>query len=92
MPSSLCPGRRFQTAHQLGVPTIVRGLAKGCDWDPECLMRACKNTYHGAKQEGNPEKHLQVAAPLIDRCMPYLFSWQETHFNAVPQLCELACT
>ena len=54
---------RFQTAHQLGVPTIVRGLRRACDWDPACLVRACHNTFHGEKQANNPDKILDVWPP-----------------------------
>ncbi|KAK9800742.1 hypothetical protein WJX73_003225 [Symbiochloris irregularis] len=44
---SLVPGaqgaaenlRRFQTAHQLGVPSIVRGVQRRCNWDPSCMSR-----------------------------------------------------
>lgn len=61
----MCKCRRFQAVHQLGVPTIVRGLQRGCDWDPQCLMRVCNIKYLGQRQKDNPERRLQVW-----RCRP----------------------
>ena len=56
--------RRFQTAHQLGVPTIVRGVPRGCDWSANCLGRVCTNRYiDKEKQQKNPEAFLQVSLP-----------------------------
>ena len=43
--------RRFQQAHILGIPTIVRDLQPGFDWDADTMMRATRK-QHQIKRGG----------------------------------------
>ena len=43
--------RRFQQAQILGVPTIVRDLQPGYDWDADTMMRATRK-QHQTKRGG----------------------------------------